>query len=46
MNYLVNLIIKTSVDTLYLTGMIILVGFILGFLRDHSMANFQRQFWL
>jgi len=40
----VNLFIKTSVDTLYLTGMLILVGFILGFLRDHSMGNFQRSF--
>ena len=44
MNFLVNTIIKTTVDTLYLTGMIILVGFILGFLRDHSMENFQRSF--
>ena len=44
MNFLVDLIIKTTLDTLYLTGMIILVGFILGFLRDHSMENFQRSF--
>ncbi|MBZ9634423.1 M50 family metallopeptidase [Clostridium sp. FP1] len=44
MDFLVNTIIKTIVDTLYLTGMIILVGFILGFLRDHSMENFQRSF--
>ena len=44
MNFFVSLIIKTSIDTLYLTGMIIFVGFILGFLRDHSMSNFQRQF--
>lgn len=43
MNFL-NLIIKTTADTLYLTGMIILVGFVLGFLRDHSMENFQRSF--
>lgn len=44
MNFLVNTIVKTTVDTLYLTGMIIVVGFILGFLRDHSMENFQRSF--
>jgi hypothetical protein len=44
MNFLINVIIKTTLDTLYLTGMIILVGFILGFLRDHSMENFQRSF--
>jgi len=36
--------IKTTVDTMYLTGMIILVGFILGFFRDNSMRNFQRSF--
>ena len=44
MSFLVNLIIKTSLDTLYLTGMIILVGFILGFLREHSIENFQKSF--
>ncbi|MBZ9686629.1 metalloprotease family protein [Clostridium estertheticum] len=44
MNFLIDLIIKTSVDTIYLTGMIILVGFILGYMRDHSMRNFQRSF--
>ncbi|MGV8982001.1 M50 family metallopeptidase [Clostridium sp.] len=44
MDFLVNLIIKTILDTLYLTGMIILVGFILGYLREHSMGNFQRSF--
>ena len=44
MNFLINVIIKTFLVTLYLTGMIIIVGFILGFLRDHSMENFQRSF--
>jgi len=34
MNYLMSLILKTFIDTLYLTGMIIGVGFILGFLRE------------
>lgn len=44
MDFLFQLLIRASVDTLYITGMIILVGFILGFLREHSMANFQRSF--
>ncbi|NNU78114.1 hypothetical protein [Clostridium estertheticum] len=44
MNTLIDLIIKTCVDTIYMTGMIILVGFILGFLRNHSIENFQRSF--
>jgi hypothetical protein len=44
MDYLTHLLIKTMVDTLYMTGMIILVGFILGFLRDRSIANFQKSF--
>ncbi|MCB2362452.1 metalloprotease family protein [Clostridium estertheticum] len=44
MNTLIHLIIKTCLDTIYMTGMIILVGFILGFLRNHSIENFQRSF--
>jgi len=44
MNALINLMIKTSLDTIYITGMIILVGFILGFLRNNSIGNFQRSF--
>lgn len=44
MNVLIDLIIKTCLDTIYMTGMIILVGFILGFLRNHSIENFQRSF--
>lgn len=44
MDYLLTLLIRASVGTLYLAGMIILVGFILGFLRNHSIANFQRSF--
>ena len=44
MNVLINLIIKASLDTLYMTGMIILVGFILGVLRNRSIENFQRSF--
>jgi len=44
MSVLVGLIIKTCLDTLYMTGMIIIVGFILGFLRKHSIENFQKSF--
>ena len=44
MKVLIDLIIKTCLDTIYMTGMIIIVGFILGFLRDHSIENFQRSF--
>ena len=44
MNTLIDLIIKTCLDTIYMTGMIIFVGFILGFLRNHSIENFQRSF--
>lgn len=44
MNHALNLLIKTIVDTIYMTGMIILVGFILGFLRERSMVNFQKSF--
>jgi len=44
MDYLLTLLIRASLGTLYLTGMIILVGFILGFLRNHSTANFQKSF--
>jgi len=44
MNVLIDLIIKACLDTIYMTGMIIIVGFILGFLRNHSIENFQRSF--
>ena len=44
MYILIDLIIKTCLDTIYMTGMIILVGFILGFLRNHSIENFQKSF--
>ncbi|WP_435790805.1 hypothetical protein [Clostridium sp.] len=44
MDYLAHLLIKSMADTLYMTGMIILVGYILGFLRDRSIANFQKSF--
>lgn len=42
MNFFVELIIKTIIETFYLTGMIILFGFFLGVLRNKSIKNFQR----
>lgn len=39
-----NILVKTVADTVYLTGMIIFVGLILGILRAGSMENFQRSF--
>lgn len=44
MNYFTELLIKTFVETVYLTGMIILVGLLLGVLRTNSIKNFQRSF--
>ncbi len=44
MNFFVELIIKTIIETFCLTGSIILVGFFLGILRNKSIENFQRSF--
>ncbi|MCR3761639.1 hypothetical protein [Clostridium felsineum] len=44
MNPIVNLIIRTFIETIYLTGIIIVAGFILGFLRNNTIANLQRSF--
>ena len=44
MNLFIDWFLKTVVETLYLIGMMIFVGFILGYLREHSMTNFQRSF--
>ncbi|MBC2582255.1 M50 family metallopeptidase [Clostridium sp. DJ247] len=44
MRFLVQLLTKTFIETLYLTGMIILSGLLLGILRNHSIKNFQRSF--
>lgn len=43
-NILVELIVKTLVETIYLTGVIILVGFLLDIIRNTSLNNFQRSF--
>lgn len=44
MQYLLNLLIKTGAETVYLTGVIIIAGLILEFLRNNSIRNFQRSF--
>lgn len=44
MEILNTVLIKPLIETLYLTGMIILIGFILGILRDNSLKNFRRSF--
>jgi hypothetical protein len=38
------LILKPLIETLYLTGMIILIGLLLGMLRNNSLKNFTRSF--
>ncbi|MEQ8199316.1 MAG: hypothetical protein ABRQ27_15180, partial [Clostridiaceae bacterium] len=44
MNYIVTLLIKTFLETAYLTGTVILAGFLLGILRNNTLMNFQRSF--
>lgn len=44
MEILKTLLLKPLIETLYLTGMIILIGFILGILRNSSLKNFIRSF--
>lgn len=42
MGFFMQLLIKTFFETMYLTGIIILIGFVLGLLRNNSLNNFQR----
>lgn len=44
MNFIIELLIKTFLETVYFTGTIILVGLLLGVLRNSSLRNFQRSF--
>jgi len=44
MAFLLELFIRTLIETFYFTGMIILIGLILGVLRAYSIKNFQRSF--
>ena len=39
-----TLLLKPIIETIYLTGMIILIGLILGILRNNSLKNLQRSF--
>ena len=39
-----NIFLKTLIDLLWFIGVIIVVGLILGFIRNTSMANYQRRF--
>jgi hypothetical protein len=44
MTFVVELLIRTCIETVYLTGVIILAGLLLGVLRNNSIINFQRSF--
>ena len=44
MEILKTLILKPVIETIYLTGMIILIGLLLGILRNSSLRNFRRSF--
>ncbi|MCD2348614.1 hypothetical protein [Clostridium guangxiense] len=44
MNLFIDVLIRTVIETVYLTGVIILIGFLLGILRNSSIKNFQRSF--
>lgn len=44
MNVFIDVLMKTVIETVYLTGAIILIGFFLGVLRNNSIKNFQRSF--
>lgn len=44
MNVVIDVLMKTVIETVYLTGAIILIGFFLGVLRNSSIKNFQRSF--
>lgn len=42
--FIIELLIKTCIETVYFVGMIVLVGLLLGVLRNKSIINFQRSF--
>lgn len=44
MTFLTELLIKSFIETLHLTGMIILIGLLLGMLRNNSIRNLQMSF--
>ncbi|WP_073340978.1 M50 family metallopeptidase [Clostridium grantii] len=44
MIFVIELLIRTCLETVYLAGMIILIGLFLGVLRNSAIRNFQRSF--
>lgn len=44
MTFIIDLLIRTCIETVYLTGVVILIGLLLGVLRNNSIRNFQRSF--
>jgi hypothetical protein len=44
MEFIISLLMKTIIEIGYLIGIIIIIGLILGFLRKHTLRNFQRSF--
>ncbi len=44
MSYILQILVRAMVETVYLVGIIILIGLIFGILRDNSIKNFQRSF--
>lgn len=44
MTFVIELLIRTCIETVYLIGMIVLIGLLLGILRNKSIINFQRSF--
>lgn len=44
MTFIIKSLIRTCIETAYLTGMVILVGLLFGILRNNSLRNFQRSF--
>ncbi|QAT40638.1 M50 family metallopeptidase [Clostridium sp. JN-9] len=44
MTFIIELLIRTCLETVYLIGVIVLFGLLLGVLRNNSIRNFQRGF--
>jgi len=42
--FIIELLIRTCLETLYLTGAIILIGLLLGLIQNNATRNFQRSF--
>ncbi|OAA91960.1 hypothetical protein [Clostridium ljungdahlii] len=44
MEFLIQMLIRACIETVYLTGIIILVGMLLGIMRNYTIKNFARSF--